>query len=111
VLAVVAAVALLSLIWISTEDQLTRKAFAFAISASLLLVLETFALGLCGLGENRSALYESRCSGGVPFLPLIGAPVLLLLAAGTRKFGHGRAAWILVFAASAILPWALLSSA
>ena len=69
-------------IWNSTERGLTRWVPLWALLAVLFLGLWTLFLQLCGLGENRSDLYNARCQGGTKYLPLLGIP--LLVGAGGR---------------------------
>ena len=63
--------------WGTTREPRVRRAVAGAVAGSILLVIASAFLGLCGLGENRSELFNERCSGGTPNLPLLGIPILL----------------------------------
>lgn len=96
--------------WGATREPRVRRAVAGAIAGSILLVIASAFLGLCGLGENRSELFNERCSGGTPNLPLLGIPVLFLAAFGASRW-HEELFWALgalTLAVAIVVPWELL---
>lgn len=101
------------LVWGKTADPRIHRIYVAFACASVILAYETFFLQLCGLGEGRSELYQARCSGGTPFLPLFGVPALALIAVGASrsKSGSYLLAGVAIFLVSFIVPWALIVQA
>lgn len=62
-----------------------KYAYLWVVPASILLAYAGAFLGLCGLAENRSDLYNARCESSVPWWPLLGIPVLCLLPLAFRR--------------------------
>ncbi len=101
---------MLCFVFASTDDPRTRKILVAVTIGSVILALEPFYLGLCGLAEGQSDLYQSRCEGGTPFLPLLGVPPLLAIGFAAARW---RSASLIVvgmaiFLTAFIVPWALI---
>jgi hypothetical protein len=105
--------ALIVYVFAWSDDKALRVAVLLAIAGCALLAIDSFLMTLCGLAENRSDLYNARCEGGVPALPLAGIPVLILLAVAAIRLGPswrllGLAFGGVTVAACVYVPWALL---
>lgn len=103
--------AYLAAVWLSTESRAIRFWAIWAVVGSLVLLIATAFISLCGIAENRSELYNSRCEGSVPYIPMYAIP-LLLATPILRHFVSG--AWLLVVegflvAAAIATPLQLLS--
>ncbi len=101
--------AVLLFTWGTTEEARTRRAVAGAVAGAILLIIASAFFSLCGLGENRSDLFNERCSGGTPNLPLLGIPVLFLAAFGASRW-HEELFWALgalALAVAVVVPWKL----
>jgi len=110
VLPVLVGAGILLTTWGATSAPRTRWAVAGAVGGSILLVIASAFLSLCGLGENRSDLFHDRCSGGTPNLPLLGIPVLFLAAFGASRWNEGLfwALGALTLLVAIVAPWKLL---
>jgi hypothetical protein len=102
-----------ALIWLarSLDDRGARRAFTWAIVGSVILAIESSLLTICGIAENRSELYNDRCEGGTPFLPLLGIPFLLLTAVAYART-RVTLLWVVGiagFVVALVVPWELLS--
>ncbi|HET7417927.1 MAG TPA: hypothetical protein VFJ61_09920 [Solirubrobacterales bacterium] len=110
-LAGAAGVAYLALVWFGTESKEIRFWAIWAVVGSILLCLAAAVATSCGIAENRSDLFNERCNGSVPYIPLYAIPPLLATPF-LRRFVSGPAvlmvgAAILVVAIA--LPERLLS--
>lgn len=103
--------AYLATVWLSTESRAIRFWAVWAVVGSLLLFIAAALTSLCGIAENRSELYNSRCEGSVPYIPLYAIP-LLLAAPLLRRYMSGGLLLImgcLVVVAAIAIPLKLLS--
>ena len=110
VLPILIGVAVLFFTWAATRETRTRRAVAGAVAGSILLVVAAALHNLCGLAENRSDLFNERCSGATPDLPFLGIPVLFLAAFGASRWNEGLfwALGALGLLAALVVPWKLL---
>lgn len=67
------------LIAVSAQKGRARSAYLWIVPACVLLVYGVLLLSLCGQTSPATNLYKERCNGGVPWWPLVGIPILLLL--------------------------------
>jgi hypothetical protein len=105
------AAAYLKVVWLSTESREIRISAIWALVGSLVLGLDFIFNSLCGLAENRSELFQERCEGSTPYIPLYVIP-LLLAAPILRRFAPGGTVLMIgaVLVVTAILvPLQLLS--
>jgi hypothetical protein len=97
--------------WLSTESRAVLVLAICAVIASIVLVLAAGLIGLCGLAENRSELFDQRCEGSVPYIPLYTIP-LVLAVPFLRRFASGALLLVmggLLVAAAIVIPLRLLS--
>lgn len=64
-------------VWVRTESRAIRFWAIWAVVGSFMLLIAAAFISLCGIAENRSELYNSRCEGSVPYIPLYAIPLLL----------------------------------
>lgn len=105
--------ALFALVLVCTGDRRMRIAFAWAISASVVLAFGATLLSLCNVVEGHTSLYKERCRSGTDEWPLLGIPILLALALFARSL-RGIALWLIgavVFLAALAVPYLWLASA
>jgi hypothetical protein len=106
-------VALFGVVLACTSDRRTRIAFGWAIAASVVLSFWATLMSLCTLAEGHTSLYESRCKGGGHNWPLVGIPLLLILALFARSI-RGPALWLAgaaIFFAALAVPFFWITSA
>jgi len=102
------------LVSVANPERRVRVAFAWAIGGGVALAYGSLVLSLCGLSENVTRLYAQRCTSGTPRWPLLGIPVLLVIAFAARRVRRGGYLWILgaaVFLVALLAPWLWLRSA
>jgi hypothetical protein len=110
-LVVALGVAYLAFVWAVSEEREIRFWAVLALVGSVVLGLDATLNSFCGIAENRSELFNERCEGSVPYIPLYAIPLLLAMPL-LRRFLSGPAvlmvAAVLVLVAIAI-PQQLLS--
>lgn len=103
--------AYLAAVWLSTESRAIRFWAIWAVVGSLVLLIATAFISLCGTAENNSELFHERCEGSIPYIPLYATP-LLLAAPLLRRFVSGTLVLLvgaLLVAAAIAVPLQLLS--
>lgn len=83
-----------------------------AVCTVLLVAVLWFGVQLCGLGENRSELYQERCgSGFIHTFPLFGFVVLGVGIASAKRTQQYWLAWVVLTLAlvPGLIAWKLLS--
>lgn len=98
-------------VWLSTESRAIRFWAIWAVVGSIILGIAAILTGFCGIAENRSELFQERCEGSVPYIPLYAIP-LLLLTPILRRFVPGALLLVvdvLLIAAAIAIPSQLLS--
>jgi hypothetical protein len=76
-LAVASGAAYLAFVWFITESREIRFWAIWALAGSVLLAFAAILTSLCGIAENRSELFNERCEGSVPYIPMYAIPALL----------------------------------
>ncbi len=93
----------------------SRLGWPYRIAAVCIALIAAFlwlGVQICGLGENRSELYNDRCRSVVyRNLPLLGFVVLGLGTATAKLMAKRRLAWVVLLMAliPGLITWKLFS--